>query len=277
MIKGVNQWCFPEGTSLETVFSVSQAAGLKAVELNVNPDGGVGLTRLTTAEQAKDIVDQAAGYGLQLRSLSTILLWDYPLSSQDEAIRQEGIAVVRKQVELAEAMGIDTVLVVPGVVNEDTTYQQCYDTSSRSIRELVPYAASKGVCLAIENVWNKFLYSPIEMAAFIDQFQSPFVQSYFDVGNVLAVGYPDQWIQVLGHRIRRVHVKDYNPQVGTLDGFVPLLSGKVNWKKVREALKDIGYTDTVTAELTPYDHNPLQLIHDTSQHLERILFESVYD
>ncbi|GFZ82415.1 hexulose-6-phosphate isomerase [Paenibacillus marchantiophytorum] len=271
MLKGVNQWCFPEGTPLEQIFKISREAGYNAVELNVNPLGDVGLTMETTASEAEAIGRLAKTYDIQLRSLSTSLLWHSPLSSADAALREQGRRVVEKQLELAELLGIDTVLVVPGAVNEETSYDECYDRSHAELALLVQEAEKRRVRIGIENVWNKFLLSPLEMRAYVDDLQSSYVGVYFDVGNILHNGYPQQWIRILGSRIFKIHVKDYRPNVGNGHGFVPLLAGDVNWAEVRSALGEIGYTDTVTAEVGIYAHSPLQTVYDTARHLDVIL------
>ncbi|GIP35180.1 sugar phosphate isomerase/epimerase [Paenibacillus sp. J2TS4] len=271
MLKGVNQWCFPEGYPLERVFEVSREAGYDAVELNVNPEGGVGLTMETTAAEAEQIGRLARQYGLQLRSISTSLLWRHPLSSDDAAVREQGGRIVRKQLELAELLGADTVLVVPGAVNEATSYDACYERSLKELNGLAREAEQRGVRIGVENVWNKFLLSPLEMKQYVDSIDSPNVGVYFDVGNILAYGFPQQWIRILGARIFKIHVKDFRPGVGTGQGFVPLLAGDVNWPEVRAALQEIGYTDTLTAEIGRYAADPLQAVYDTSHHLNVII------
>ncbi|MBU7592690.1 sugar phosphate isomerase/epimerase family protein [Metabacillus halosaccharovorans] len=271
MLKGINQWCYPEGTPLEQVFEYSRGAGFDAVELNVyDAGGGIGLTLETTEEEAKQIVQLAAAYELQLKSLSTGLLWECPLSHPDEAVREQGRKVVEKQIQLAAVMEIDTVLVVPGVVTETITYSECYDRSQAELRKLLPLAEKNNVTIGIENVWNKFLLSPLEMVNYIDELDSDYVGAYFDVGNVLQFGYPEQWIRILDHRIKKVHVKDFKTSVGNITGFVPLLAGDVNWRNVNGALKEIGYKDTITAEITPYNLDPRPLAVDTSRNLEFI-------
>jgi L-ribulose-5-phosphate 3-epimerase len=271
MLKAINQWGFPEGTSIEKVFEVSQAAGFDTVELNLNPPGSPGLTLETTAQEAKEIGALAQHRKMKLRSLSTGLLWASPLSSKDNSVREEGRRVVTKQLELAELLGMDTILVVPGVVNEETSYDECYERSQDEIAKLIPMAEKCGVTMGIENVWNKFLLSPLEMARYIDEFSSTCVGAYFDVGNVLQFGYPQQWIRILKHRIRKVHVKDFSKTVGNINGFVPLLAGDVNWDEVRLALHEIGYDDVITAELSPYKKAPHQMILDTARHMDVIL------
>lgn len=271
MLKGINQWCYPDGTSLEKIFEYSYEAGFEAVELNVYEEGGIGLTMETAAQEAAAIVKMAEKYGLKLPSLSTGLLWKAPLSSPDENVREKGRSIVKKQIELAEAMGIDTVLVVPGVVNEETSYAECYERSQIELRKLAAFAEEKKVHIGIENVWNKFLLSPLEMARYIDEIESQYAGAYFDVGNVLQFGYPEQWIRILNDRIRKVHVKDFRTSIGNITGFVSLLAGDVNWAAVMKALKEIKYDDVLTAELSPYLIAPQELANDTARQMDVIL------
>ena len=136
---------------------------------------------------------------------------------------------------------------------EVVDYDICYQRACKAIRQILPTAEETGVALCIENVWNKFLLSPLEMRDFIDGFDSDVVGVYFDVGNVLLTGYPEHWIRILGHRIKRVLVKDYKRSVGTVEGFVDLLEGDVDFKAVQTALADIDYDGYVTAEMLPFE------------------------
>lgn len=272
MLKSVNQWCFPDGTALDTVFEVSQKAGLDAVELNLYASGApAGFTMDTTAAEADEIARQAAEHGLKLRSISTGLLWGAPLSSPDADVRKRGSAIVHKQLEIAERIGADTVLVVPGTVNENSAYDQCYENSKRELELLIPEAERRGVKIGVENVWNKFLLSPLEMKQYVDDLNSPNLGVYFDVGNILLYGYPEQWIRILGSRIAKIHVKDFKTSAGNGSGFVPLMAGDVNWPKVIAALREIGYNDTLTAEISAYAASAYQAIYDTANQLEAII------
>jgi L-ribulose-5-phosphate 3-epimerase len=271
MLKGINQWCFPEGTPLEAVFEKSRRAGFDAVELNVNAPSGVGLTMDTTVKEAENIGALAGRYGLQLRSISTGLLWQHQLGAEDASEREQGRKVVQKQIELAAVLGADTVLIVPGRVSPQMSYDDCYKRSQEEIRRLVPAAEENKIYIGVENVWNKFLLSPLEMARYIDEIGSPYVGAYFDVGNILLYGYPEQWIRILGKRIKKIHVKDFKLSAGNYTGFVPLLSGDVDWLQVRAALQDIGYGDAITAELEPYKHSADQMVFDTARHIDFII------
>lgn len=274
MLKGINQWCYPEGTSLEDVFSYSKEAGFDAVELNLYDSDGIGLTMDTTIGEAEAMANLADSYGLQLRSLSTGLLWKSPLSSTNESVREQGRKVIQKQIDLASVMGMDTVLVVPGSVTEDVSYDVCYRRSQEELKKVLDKAEKQQVMIGIENVWNKFLLSPLEMARYIDELDSTYARAYFDVGNVLQFGYPEQWIRILGKRISKIHVKDFCTNVGNITGFVPLLAGDVNWTGVVNALEEIGYNDIITAELSPYSIGAEQLPIDTARHMEVILTKS---
>ena len=271
MKKSVNQWCFPAGTPLDEIFQTAAAAGLDGVELNIYEPGGVGLTSDSTAADALAVRRRAESFGLELSSLCNSLLWKWPLSSPDEEVRTKGAGIVRKQLELAAAMGMDAVLVVPGIVDARTSYEQCWERSRAELSKLAPHAVSLGVKIGVENVWNKFLLSPLEMVRYIEQIGAPGVGAYFDVGNVLNFGFPEQWIRSLNRHIVKVHVKDFSLKVGNIHGFVPLLAGDVDWKAVRAALREVGYDDYITAELSPYASDTRRLIHDASAHMDIIM------
>ncbi len=157
-------------------------------------------------------------------------------------------------IEEARLYGADTVLLVPGRVSKDISYDENYRKAQAQVRAGIPYAERQRVKILVENVWNNFLLSPMEMARFIDEFQSPWVGSYFDVGNVLRYGWPEQWIRILGPRIGKIHVKDYSVKKmeneGLWQGFdVRLGEGDCDWPAVRKALAEIDYRGWATAEL----------------------------
>ena len=197
-------------------------------------------------------------------------------------MRERAAHVLRRQIECAAALGIDAVLVIPGVVGADfipdaapVPYDLAYERAREFVAGAVPLAAKHRVHLAVENVWNKFLLSPLEMRSFVDSFGSEWVGSYFDIGNTLATGYPEHWIPILGPRLRRVHFKDFRRSVGTIHGFVELLSGDANWPAVVAALRAAGYTGWVAAEMIPpipfYKHHPEVLVANASRAMDAIL------
>jgi len=183
--------------------------------------------------------------------------------------------MVKKGIELAPALGCGALLVVPGNLGAgarfDVTHDEAWKRSSEAFRELLPLAEKAKVMLTPENVWNKFLVSPLDMRSFIDQFHSPWVASHFDTGNVMQYGYPQDWIRTLAHRIKRVHLKDYQLSAGGVQGrFVPLLEGDVQWKEVMADLVKVGYRGYCSAELGPDPKEP-DLLAKTSRAVDRIL------
>jgi len=285
MKKGINIWAFPEQTSLANAFRLISDAGFEGVELNLeaavasDSENEVLPPQLNSQkEDIKKIVALAHQHGLQLTSLSTALLWDYPLTSDDGGEREKGKQIVRKMIDVAGWMGVDTVLVVPGAVDvpwkpafKTVHYEQAYQRSLAALKELAVDAGQKKITIAIENVWNKFLLSPLEFRSFIDAIDSDYVGAYFDVGNILLTGYPEQWIEILGNRIKRVHLKDFRKINGGMGLMVGLLQGDVNWPRVIQALRGIGYQSYLTAELFPYKFQNERLIQETAQAIESLL------
>ena len=210
-------------------------------------------------------------YDLPITSVSTNLHWKFPLTDDDPATRERGCEIVRKMIDAAQAFGCDTVLLVPGAVTSTVSYATAYNRAQGALLDLRSYAEDKKITIGVENVWNKFLLSPLEMARFLDDIGSDYVKAYFDAGNVLQFSYPQSWVEALGKRIAKVHVKDFDPAIGNITGFKPLLQGDLDWAALMRALRDIGYDNYLTAELSPYPTNPTQLIHDTSAAMDYII------
>lgn len=281
MIKGISYWSFPGGLEgaapVADVFRKAKKAGYESVEVCLSGTGDVSLQ--TTQESAKEVVKAANDEGIKISSVATGLFWGTSLTANDPATRATAIEIGRKLIEVAAWLDAGAVLVVPGAVDvffdpnaEVIDYETVYGRATDGIGALLPTAQAANICIGVENVWNKFLLGPVEIRAFIDQFDSHWVGSYFDVGNALNVGYPEHWIRLLGKRIKRVHFKDFRRNVGTADGFVDLLSGDVNWPEVIKALNEIGYDGFVTAEMIPsYKHYPEVLIDNTSRAMDAIL------
>ncbi len=271
MKKGLNQWCFPTTLTIADIFHAAANAGFDGVELNLGRVGAPGLHLETTLAEARAIGRLAQSLQLELPSLATDLLWAFPLSAPDATTRQSAREIVLKQLELASTLEMGTILVVPGVVTRDCGYADCYRRSQEELAGLASRASELGVHIGIENVWNKFLLSPPEMAAFIDGCNSPWIGSYLDVGNVLVNGYPEDWITTLGPRISSVHVKDFLESVGNIHGFVPLFSGDVRWSDVRAALAAIGYDGYLIAEVGPPSVGQQRFLEDTARALTDII------
>ncbi len=254
-------WMFEGG--LEAKRPIAEAMqeakdlGFDAIELAIGSQGV--LTHNTTQAQCEDIIADAKKIGIEISSVASGESWGCSPSANDPDVRKKIIDFTAKALQVTNWLGTDAYLFVPGAVDvfflpdaEVIPYDVCYERAKEAVAQLAPVAEKTGVAIGIENVWNKFLLSPLEMRDFIDSFGSDMVGAYFDVGNVLLTGFPDQWIKILGKRIKRVHIKDFKLSVGTVDGFVDLLEGDVDFEAVKKALADVGYDSYVTSEMLPF-------------------------
>ncbi len=196
--------------------------------------------------------------------------WGAPLSSAEPEVIERGMASVRAGLKGAAAMGCDGLLLVPAVVNAKVRYADAWKRSHANIRKLIPAAQEAKVRIDIEEVWNNFLLSPLEFAKYVDDFKSPWVHAYFDVGNVVRFGWPQDWIRTLGRRIRKVHIKDFKggPGLGTGGEWVNILDGSIDWQEVRKAFEEIGFTGYMTLEL---GGGNAEYIRDLSRRLDKII------
>ena len=265
---GINAWAFPSNLTIPQGLKLAKRAGFDCVELNVSDSGP--LTPDSTEDEVRSLRASAENMSLELRSISTGLFWTYPLTSNDPATAAKAKDIVRKMIQVAAWAGADTILVVPGSVTEEVQYDVAYDRALAAIKELAKDAEKAKIHIGVENVWNKLLLSPLEMRDFVDKVGSEYVGAYFDVGNVLRSGYPQHWIRILGGRIKKIHVKDFLAETGTMAGFVNILEGDVNWIAVRDALRAVGYDDVVTAEIGGYKTIPELGIKHAGESLRRV-------
>src|SRR3989441_7119444 len=189
----------PNTLSYADRFKLVRDAGFQVVQALTEPD-----------ERRAEAMQQAAqAVNIRIDSVMNVDHWRYPLSSSDPAVVEKSLSGMRTSLHNAKLWGSDAVLLVPAVVNPQTSYRDAWTRSQAQIRKLIPLAEQLNVVIAIEEVWNKFLLSPLEMVQYIGEFHSPWVQAWFDVGNVLLYGYPPYWIRTLGKRIVKVHLKDF--------------------------------------------------------------------
>ncbi|MEN6335107.1 MAG: sugar phosphate isomerase/epimerase family protein [Phycisphaerales bacterium] len=176
--------------------------------------------------------------------------WNAPLSDPRPEVVAKGLAGMEAALRSAKALGAGAVLLVPAVVTEEVGYGEAYSRSQKNIRTLLPLAAELKVTIAVENVWNKFLLSPLEFARYVDEFDHPWLRAYIDVGNMILFGFAQDWLRTVGKRIVRIHLKDFRRK-----GYewTNLLDGDVNWPQVRKALAEIGYRGYLTTELAAGD------------------------
>jgi len=273
MKKGICYWSLPKNLSFKENLDLAKKAGFDGVELAMSESGD--LTINSSKEDILNLKKAVEDAGLEVSSLASTLFWDYPLTSNDKEKSEKCKLIIRKMIDAAALMNLDTILVIPGSVGVDfkkdcevIDYDVAYDRALEAIKELSVYAEKNNVNIALENVWNKFLLSPLEFRDFIDKTGSSHVGIYFDIGNVIYTGYPEQWVKILGNRIKKVHIKDYKRNVG----FVELLAGDVNFPAVMDELKKIGYDDYIISEVSAnYKFYPEQMVYNSSGAMDRIL------
>jgi L-ribulose-5-phosphate 3-epimerase len=229
------------GKTILEKFQAAKDAGFEGVETTSHLD-------------RQEVLAAKAATGLTVLSVCGEYHWKYLLSDPDPGVRDKGVEALKVTLLDASAYGADTILLVPGRVTDLVSYDQCWNRSVEEIKKAIPLAEKLKIKIAIENVWNSFLLSPIEATSYIDQFRSKYVGFYFDCGNILAYGWPEQWIRILGSRLAKVHIKEYSRKIadkqGKGAGFgVKLLEGDVNWQAVMKALDDIGYNGWTTVEM----------------------------
>jgi hexulose-6-phosphate isomerase len=279
--KGINYWSYPgglEGTlPVEDFFAKAKRDGFEAVEVCVGESGALGLDAdEATCIRLRGLAEEQ---GLKVLSVASGTYWGFSLASPEAADRQRAKEALEKMIAIASWFGAQSLLTIPGAVDvfflpdrAVQAYDEVLAYAQQGLAEVLPTAERHGVRLAIENVWNRFLLSPMEMASFIDSFESPWIGTYLDVANVLPFGYPEQWLRILGPRIAGVHFKDFRRAVGTAEGFVDLLEGDVNWPEVMAAIGEIGYEGPVVAEMVPlYRHHPEVRARNASHAMDAIL------
>jgi hexulose-6-phosphate isomerase len=221
------------------------------------------------AEEIKKASEDAK---VPIHSVMNMAHWKYPLSSDNPAVVLKSLDGMKTSLQNAKLWGAAAVLLVPAVVDAKTGYQDAWKRSQFNIRTLVPLAKELNVIIAIEEVWNKFLLSPPEMARYVDEFKSPWIKSYFDVGNVVLYGYPQDWIHTLGKRIAKVHLKDFKVLSKGFSPFqaefVNLGEGDIDWPAVRQAFADVGYTGWTTTELEAGDEAYLR---DVAKRVDKLV------
>jgi hexulose-6-phosphate isomerase len=226
-------------------FALAREAGFDAIEMQT----------VTREDEAAEIREAAIQTGLRIHSVMNADHWRFPLSSSDRDVVNQSVAGMEASLRNAALWGADTVLLVPAVVDQTTSYREAWSRSQQVIRErLLPLARDTKVIVAVEEVWNKFLLSPLEFARYIDELDSPFVKAYFDVGNVVFYGYPQDWIRTLGARIAKVHLKDFRlDRPNGRFAWTNIGDGDIDWLEVRRACDDAGYRGFFTTEVAAGD------------------------
>lgn len=255
--KGILLGMLPKQLSYADRFKMARDVGFEVVQAYTTPDQ-------REAEEIKKAADDAK---IRIDSVMNTDHWKYPLSSADSAVVEKSMAGMKTSLHNAKFWGSDAVLLVPAVVNPETSYRDAWTRSQQQIRKLIPLAQELGVVIAVEEVWNKFLLSPLEFATYVDEFNSPSVKVWFDVGNVVFYGYPQDWIRTLGKRIVKVHLKDFKRERDSYK-WVNLGDGDIDWTEVRKAFAEVGYSGSATTELQGGDEAYLR---EVSKRVDRLV------
>jgi hexulose-6-phosphate isomerase len=255
--KAVYAGMLPRQLNWMEKFAVARAAGFEAVECDTASE----------PQTAVEIKRAAEAAGVRIHSVMNQAHWKFPLSSGDSKVVAEGLKGMETSLRNASLWGADTVLLVPAVVDARTSYRDAYERSRKNVQTLLPLARQLKVIIAIENVWNKFLLTPLEFAAYVDSFKSPWLRAYFDVGNIALYGFPQDWIRILGKRIVKLHLKDFSFRKNVA-AFTALGEGDLDWPAIRQALTEIGYSGYATCELPSGDEEYLK---EVGRRVDRLL------
>jgi hexulose-6-phosphate isomerase len=280
ILKSINYWSYPGGLdgslALPDFFAKAKAHGYEAVEVAIGHEGHLNVDASEADCQA--ILAQAEAAGVKVASVASGTYWARSVGDEDMEARAGAIEDLKKMLQITSWLGCRTLLTIPGAVDvfflPDRPRQNYAEVKQRAysgMRECLPTAEACDVRMGIENVWNKFLLSPTEMCDFIDSFDSAHLGSYFDVGNIMPYGHPEDWLRTLGHRVVGIHFKDFRMSVGNINGFVDILEGDVNWPEVMAAIEEIQYSGPIAAEMIPgYTHYPEVRCMNTSTAMDHI-------
>lgn len=256
--KGACIGVLPRGMTVVERFAAARTAGFEGIEPNT----------LNTPEEVREYKEASEKTGIKIHSIMNSDHWRYSLTDDDSETVKKCIEGIETSLRNAHELGADAVLLVPGIVTADVRYVEVYRRSQEQIRRMIPLAKDLKVIIAVENVGNRFLLSPLEFARYIDELDSPWVKAYFDIGNLVTSGYPQDWIRTLGKRIVKVHIKRFEPGVDhpKFDPKDRRTQG-IHWPAVRQALSEVGYEGWVTAEVRGGDESYLK---EVSARLDRI-------
>ncbi len=238
-----------KGVMLDTVgLKVGLVEKLKAIK-----EAGFDGVEPSSHMNQDEVVKGLESSGLRCGSVCCSTHWDKPVTDPNPAVREAGVAGLRQALKDAKRYGAVSVLFVPGVVSKEVSYDDAYKRAREAILQVVPVAEELGVKIALENVWNNFLLSPLEAARFVDEFRSPMVGWHFDCGNIVNYSWPEQWVRILGKRIVTLHIKEFSRQKGDKEGKwagfgVGLLEGDNDWPAIMKALDEIGFAGWAISE-----------------------------
>ena len=245
MKRGLTQLCLGGNSRIDESLELCRELGYDGLEILLTDEGELNMAS-TASDYEKLRTWWSREIGVELCSICAALSADTSFTSEDPKVRDLGIRKTRKVIEAGAALGIHAFLLVPGGVTEEISYDVAYNRTLETLQEVKGAAEAHRVAIAIENVWNKLFVSPLEARDLLDRVDCEYVGWFFDVGNVVLFGFPEQWIDILGHRIKKVHFKDFKMDHGRRQyAWTQLMDGAVNWPRVMTALRNVGYDDYV--------------------------------
>lgn len=275
MKKAIGDNLFPERMSFEDGLKLLKRAGYNGVELWLGDRPWFQMS--TTDAQMRELRAKVQDAGLEVSHISNSLDWDENVSSRDPSKREAAFRHIRRQIEAAQIFGCDAILIVAGIVTADTPYNEVYNRCLDSLRKLGENAAAAKVRIGVENCCSeqKFLLSPREFNTFLNDVNNPWVGIHLDVGNIHDTGFAEQWIEILGPRITRVHLKDvlkHRGRCGSESVYTNIFLGDNNWRAIRDAFTKVGYDGWLIAEMeAKYRYAPDQQLYDTSAAMDRVI------
>lgn len=275
MKKSIGDTIFPKGMTFEAGLQILKRAGYDGIELWL---GGRDWFQMSTTDaQLRELRRKIEDAGLQVSNISNTLDWEENVSSRDPSKREAAFRHIRRQIEAAQLFNTDAILIVAGLVTADAPYNEVYNRTLDSLKKLAPDAARAKVKIGVENcvAEQKFLLSPREFNIFLSDVDSPWVGIHLDVGNIHDDGFAEQWIEILGPRITRVHLKDvlkHRGRCGHQSVYTNIFLGDNNWRAIRDAFTKVGYNGWVIAEMERrYEYAPDQQIYDTAAAMDRVI------
>ena len=244
MKKGLTQICLGRSSRIKDTLQMCREIGYQGLEILLTESGE--LTMQAGPAEYQSLRQMSVESGVELTSICGA----GSLTDNDPAVIEKSKAQVRKMLEASQELGIDTILVTGGQVNPQVPYDVAYDRLLAALKELSADAERHKVNIALENIWNKLLISPLEFRDFLDKIGNPYIGCYFDTGNVVLYGFPEQWIRILGKRIKKIHFKDFKMDHRTRQyEWTQLMEGAVDWPAVMREIHAIGYDDYVITEV----------------------------
>ncbi|MBV8807660.1 MAG: sugar phosphate isomerase/epimerase [Acidobacteriaceae bacterium] len=275
MKKSIGDNIFPKGVSFENGLQLLKRAGYDGVELWLGEREWFQIG--STDSQMREMRQKIEDAGLRVSNISNSLDWKENVSARDASKREAAFRHIQRQIEAAQIFNTDAILIVAGLVTSDAPYNEVYKRTLDSLKKLAPDAAAAKVKIGVENCCSeqKFLLSPREFNAFLSDVDSPWVGIHLDVGNIHDTGFAEQWIEILGPKITRVHLKDvhtHRGRCGNQSVYTNIFLGDNNWRAIRDAFTKVGYDGWLIAEMeAKYTYAPDQQIYDTAAAMNRVI------